>query len=50
VEQASVSGQSNGAKIRRVAALDLPVANSKALEDAILPSQESILKAALELV
>jgi len=38
------------AQIRRVAALDLPVANSKALEDAILPSQESILQAALTLV
>jgi len=38
------------AQIQRVAALDLPVANSKALEDAILPSQDSILKAALGLV
>lgn len=37
-------------KIQRVAALDLPVANSKALEDAILPSQTSILNAALQLI
>jgi pyruvate/2-oxoglutarate/acetoin dehydrogenase E1 component len=37
-------------KVRRVAALDLPIGNSKALEDAILPSQEMISKAALELV
>jgi 2-oxoisovalerate dehydrogenase E1 component len=36
-------------EIRRVAALDLPIANSKALEDAILPSHQSILQAALEL-
>ncbi len=37
-------------RVRRVAALDLPVGNSKALEDAILPSQEMISRAALELV
>ncbi len=37
-------------KVRRVAALDLPIGNSKALEDAILPSQEMISQAALELV
>jgi pyruvate/2-oxoglutarate/acetoin dehydrogenase E1 component len=35
---------------RRVAALDLPVANARTLEDAILPSQETIVEAALELV
>ncbi|MDO9129072.1 MAG: transketolase C-terminal domain-containing protein, partial [Anaerolineales bacterium] len=37
------------ANMRRVAALDLPIANSKPLEDAILPSVETITKAALEL-
>jgi len=36
--------------LRRVAALDLPIANSKPLEEAILPSVEDIKKAALELV
>ncbi len=44
------SEQADDLKTRRVAALDLPVANSKSLEDAILPSSESILRAALELV
>jgi pyruvate/2-oxoglutarate/acetoin dehydrogenase E1 component len=37
-------------KIQRVAALDLPIANSKTLEDAILPSQSSILQWSLEMV
>ena len=37
-------------KVRRVAALDLPIANSKPLEDAILPSQADIVRAALEQV
>ena len=36
-------------QVRRVAALDLPVANSKPLEEAILPSQETIRQAALDL-
>ncbi len=35
--------------VSRVAALDLPIANSKALEDEILPSQEKITEAAIEL-
>ncbi len=39
-----------GTRIRRVAALDLPIANSKTLENAILPSQESILRAAFALI
>ena len=39
-----------GVKIRRVAALDLPIANARTLEDAILPSQESIKQAAISLV
>ncbi len=34
---------------RRAAALDLPIANAKSLEDDILPSQEKIAQAALEL-
>ena len=34
---------------RRAAALDLPIANSKSLEDDILPSQEKITEAALAL-
>ena len=40
----------NSLQIRRVAALDFPVANARTLEDAILPSQESIMQAALSLV
>jgi pyruvate/2-oxoglutarate/acetoin dehydrogenase E1 component len=36
-----------GCKIARVAAQDLPIANSKTLEDGILPSVDSILQAAL---
>ena len=35
--------------IRRAAALDLPIANSKPLEDAILPSVDDVVNAALEL-
>jgi pyruvate/2-oxoglutarate/acetoin dehydrogenase E1 component len=37
-------------KVRRVAALDLPIANSKSLEDAILPSVTGILTAAQSLL
>ncbi len=40
----------NGLRIRRVAALDLPVANSKSLEDKILPSVQEIVKTALAIV
>jgi pyruvate/2-oxoglutarate/acetoin dehydrogenase E1 component len=36
-------------RIRRAAALDLPIANSKPLEDASLPSVDGIVHAALEL-
>ncbi|MBI4730765.1 MAG: alpha-ketoacid dehydrogenase subunit beta [Chloroflexi bacterium] len=39
-----------GLRVRRVAARDLPVANAKSLEDAILPSVQDIVNAALELV
>jgi pyruvate/2-oxoglutarate/acetoin dehydrogenase E1 component len=39
-----------GVKIKRVAALDLPIANSKTLEDAILPSQAGLVQAALALL
>jgi pyruvate/2-oxoglutarate/acetoin dehydrogenase E1 component len=40
----------DGLRVRRVAALDLPIANAKSLEDAILPSVQDIVNAALELV
>jgi pyruvate/2-oxoglutarate/acetoin dehydrogenase E1 component len=40
----------NGLRIRRVAAKDFPIANARALEDAILPSQASIVQAALDMV
>jgi len=39
-----------GIKVCRVAALDLPIANSKSLEDEILPSHEKIIQMALDLV
>jgi pyruvate/2-oxoglutarate/acetoin dehydrogenase E1 component len=39
-----------GTKIRRVAALDLPIANSKTLEDASLPSQAGILNVVFDLL
>lgn len=39
-----------GLRVGRVAARDLPIANSKKLEDAILPSQVDILQAALDLL
>ncbi len=37
-------------KVRRAAALDLPIANSKSLEEKILPSQELIKELALDMV
>lgn len=37
-------------KIRRAAALDLPIANAKTLEDAILPSLDKIVQLALEML
>jgi len=40
----------DGLQVRRVAALDFPIANAKSLEDAILPSMQDVVKAALELV
>ena len=40
----------DGLRVRRAAALDLPIANSKPLEDAILPSPERIVRAALSLL
>jgi pyruvate/2-oxoglutarate/acetoin dehydrogenase E1 component len=39
-----------GLRVSRVAALELPIANSKMLEDAILPSTGDITRAALELL
>ena len=40
----------DGLRVRRVAALDFPVANAKSLEDAILPLVQDIVGAALSLV
>jgi pyruvate/2-oxoglutarate/acetoin dehydrogenase E1 component len=40
----------DGLRVRRVAALDLPVGTAKSLEDAILPSVQDIVIAALSLV
>jgi pyruvate/2-oxoglutarate/acetoin dehydrogenase E1 component len=37
-------------QVRRVAALDLPIANAKSLEDSILPSVQDILQSAISLV
>ncbi len=36
-------------KMKRAAALDLPIGNSKSIEDVILPSQEKIVRLALEM-
>jgi pyruvate/2-oxoglutarate/acetoin dehydrogenase E1 component len=40
----------DGLRVRRAAAQDLPIANSKPLEEAILPSQETVIQLALELL
>ncbi|HEX7541866.1 MAG TPA: transketolase C-terminal domain-containing protein, partial [Anaerolineales bacterium] len=40
----------DGLRVRRVAALDLPIANAKSLEDTILPSVQDIVNAALFLI
>jgi len=40
----------DGLRARRVAALDFPIANSKSLEDTILPSVQNIVQTALSLV
>jgi pyruvate/2-oxoglutarate/acetoin dehydrogenase E1 component len=40
----------NGLLVKRVAALDFPIANARTLEQAILPTQESVTRAALSLV
>jgi pyruvate/2-oxoglutarate/acetoin dehydrogenase E1 component len=40
----------DGLRVRRVAALDLPIANAKSLEDAILPSVQDIISAVLDLL
>jgi hypothetical protein len=39
-----------GISIRRAAGLDLPIGNSKPLENAILPSHAEIVQLALEMV
>jgi pyruvate/2-oxoglutarate/acetoin dehydrogenase E1 component len=40
----------DGLQVRRVAALDLPIATAKSLENAILPSVQDVVKAGLSLV
>jgi pyruvate/2-oxoglutarate/acetoin dehydrogenase E1 component len=47
---ACAAEKAKGLTIKRVAALDLPVANAKSLEEAILPSVKGIINVALELV
>jgi len=47
---AQVAEKLPGVRVRRAAALDLPIANSRTLEDAILPSQEKIVLMTLDLV
>jgi pyruvate/2-oxoglutarate/acetoin dehydrogenase E1 component len=47
---AQTAGLIPNLKIRRAAALDLPIANAKTLEDDILPSQEKIIQMALEIL
>jgi pyruvate/2-oxoglutarate/acetoin dehydrogenase E1 component len=44
------SNDSSRYTVKRVAALDLPIANSKPLEDAILPQVKDIVAAAVELL
>jgi pyruvate/2-oxoglutarate/acetoin dehydrogenase E1 component len=46
---AQAAGQVSNLKVRRAAALDLPIGNAKTLEDAILPSLDKILQLAREL-
>ena len=40
----------DGLRVRRVAAQELPIANAKSLEDAILPSVQDIVQSAISLV
>ncbi len=40
----------DGIRVQRVAALDLPIANARALEERILPSEQTIIQSALSLV
>lgn len=44
---AQIAEKLPGTAIRRAAALDLPIGNSKSIEDAILPSQASLVQMAL---
>jgi pyruvate/2-oxoglutarate/acetoin dehydrogenase E1 component len=46
----AIEADISGLKVKRVAALDLPIANSKNLEDAILPSAADLTQAALSLL
>jgi pyruvate/2-oxoglutarate/acetoin dehydrogenase E1 component len=50
VSARSVESDIPNLKIRRAAALDLPIGNSKSIEDGILPSHEKIVALALDLV
>jgi pyruvate/2-oxoglutarate/acetoin dehydrogenase E1 component len=47
---AGVSERMEGIRVKRVAALDLPIANAKSLEDSILPTVEGIINATLGMV
>ena len=47
---AQAAEQLPGIHIRRAAALDLPIGNSKTIEDAILPAQADLIEMALKLV
>ena len=47
---AQTAGLVSNLKFRRAAALDLPIANAKTLEDAILPSLDKIVQMALEVL
>lgn len=47
---ARVAEKIEGLHVRRVAAMDLPIANARTLEDAILPSVTDVVNAAISLV
>ena len=47
---AQAAGCNPSLKVARAAALDLPIANAKTLEDSILPSTEKIIRMAIELI
>lgn len=47
---ARVAERMDGVHVQRIAAHDLPIANAKSLEDAILPSVQDIINSALSLI